>query len=274
MVEIGTSGLPWRAAAIAIGSALAAETDGAHAVWFPAALPVDIPVDLWAAHGGALARAVPDPTDVADPVVTASAALLVLRRATIGVLGWDPGTDAARAARTVATLADLAPGRSALAVAGTAPDRVVGLAAALRADLAVDLSVHGADPMLAARLGWGWLATAAGPETLAKAASDAGVTGRLGVHLPVVVHPDATKAQRAATTGLLGTFRVEALGEAIVIGDATVLGVAIDAYVAAGVTRIALENLTPFGVPEELEASQAAIRAAVRSARLRHRISA
>src|SRR3954451_21144806 len=117
MVEIGTSGWPWRASALAIGTALAAEADGAHVVWFASRAPVGNAAE-WPAVAGPLLALVPDLDDVADPVVTAAAALLVTRRCRVGVLGWDPGPDPARAAQTLSTLADLAPGRAIVALAG------------------------------------------------------------------------------------------------------------------------------------------------------------
>src|SRR4051794_37256341 len=83
MIEIGTSGWPWRASGIAIGTALAAEADGAHVVWFADRIPVHIAPEVWTAVAGPLLPLVPDPGDLADPVVTASAALLVTRTARV-----------------------------------------------------------------------------------------------------------------------------------------------------------------------------------------------
>jgi alkanesulfonate monooxygenase SsuD/methylene tetrahydromethanopterin reductase-like flavin-dependent oxidoreductase (luciferase family) len=268
MIEIGTSGPPWRAAAIAIGTTMAAEADGLHAVWFAAELPVPVDAAAWATLGGPMPRVVADPADLADPVVTATAALLVSRRIRIGVLGWNPGPDADHAARTVATLADLAPGRAVLGIAAAA-EHLDALVAHVRPDLGIDLAVYGADPAPAARHGLGWICGAEDPATLAERAGDAGVTGRLGLHLPVCVHPDPDTALAATEAGLLAGFPLAAVGA--VVGDADALGATIDAAVAAGVTRIVIENVLPFGAPDEVEASQAAIRTAVRSARLRHR---
>ena len=45
MIEIGTSGWPWRASGIAIGTALAAEADGAHVVWFADRIPLTVDPD-------------------------------------------------------------------------------------------------------------------------------------------------------------------------------------------------------------------------------------
>lgn len=269
MIEIGTSGPPWRAAAIAIGTTMAAEADGLHAVWFAAELPVPVDAAAWAALGGPLPQVVDDPADLADPVVTATAALLVSRRARIGVLGWVPGPDADHAARTVASLADLAPGRAAIGITGT-DAAVDALVAGLRPDLEIDLAVYGADPAPAARHGLGWICGAEHPDALADRARHAGVTGRLGLHLPVCVHPDPERARTATHAGLLAEFPLADVPGAVV-GDPDALGAALDTAVAAGVTRIVIENLLPFGAPSETEASLAAIRTAVRSARLRHR---
>jgi len=273
MVEIGTSGLPWRAAAIAIGATLAAEADGMHAVWFAAEIPVPIDLAAWRGLGGPLSRVVPDPTDLADPVVTATAALLVTRQVRIGILGWAPGPDPVRAARTIASLADLAPGRAVVALTDDHdhPDHLTALLAALPPDLAVELVVSGADAAVAARHGLGWIAVGETPEGVAAQARDAGVTGRVGLYLPVVVHPDAVTAKRASTAGLLTDLGLDALGAGAVVGDAADLGAAVDALVAAGIDRVIIENLLPFGLPDETEPAQDAIRTAVRSARLRHR---
>lgn len=272
MIEIGTSGPPWRAAAIAIGTTLAAEADGLHAIWFAAELPVPVDAAAWSALGGPLPEVVDDPTDLADPVVTATAALLVSRRARIGILGWDPGPDADHAARTVASLADLAPGRAAVGISGT-DAAVDALAARLRPELEIDLAVYGADPAPAARHGLGWICGAEHPDAFAAQARAAGVTGRLGLHLPVCVHPDSERARAATRSGLLAEFPLADVPGAVV-GDPDALGDAIDAAVAVGVSRVVIENLLPFGAPDDLEASQHAIRTAVRSARLRHRESA
>jgi len=269
MVEIGTSGWPWRASGIAIGGALAAEADGAHAVWFADGLPVGVDADRWAAAAGPLLPLVPDPTDVADPVVTAGAALLVTRRIRVGILGWSP-TDPVRAARTLASLADLAPGRATVAVAGTR-DVVRGLARAVPEGADIELAGYGGDPAVAAELGWGWIDVAHRGEAIAKAAGDAGVTGPLGVHLPCVVHADAAVARRAVETPLLRDLAVVVAADGLVVGDPAELGEIVDDHVAHGVTRIVLEDLLPFGAPEELQAGRAALRAVVRSARLRHR---
>jgi|GEM_PF-5835197 Luciferase-like monooxygenase. len=270
MVEIGTSGAPFRSSAIAVGAALAAEAEGAHAIWYADGLAVDVAPEQWRAQAGALSAIAPDPTDLADPIVTAAAALLVARRLRVGVLGWNPGPDSTRAARTVATLADLAPGRAVVSCGGTS-EEVVGLAGAIRPDLDLELAVYGGAPETAARLGWGWIGIAQSPIAVAKLASDAGVTGTLGVHLPVLIHADAAVAQAALDAPLLRAMGIEALTDAVVVGTHAALDTAIDRYVHAGVTRIILENLLPFGAPQELEASRVALRASMRSARLRHR---
>ena len=269
MVEIGTSGWPWRASGLAIGAALAAEADGAHAVWFADGLPVAIAPDTWTEGAGPLLPLVPDPADVADPVVTAVAALLVTRRTRVGILGWSPRADVARVARTIASLADLAPDRCVVAVRGAETElRAVG--AALADTHPIELAVYGGPPEVAAALGWGWIALAESPEGIAKAAGDAGISGPLGVHLPVVVHADAATARGAMDAPLLATI-AGMVPAGVVVGDPEVLGAAVDEYVDHGVGRIVLEDLLPFGAPTELEAGRAAIRTAVRSARLRHR---
>jgi hypothetical protein len=269
MVEIGTSGWPWRASGIAIGGALAAEADGAHAVWFADGLPVGVDAHRFADGAGPLLPLIPDPTDIADPVVTAGAALLVTRRLRVGILGWSP-TDPARAARTLASLADLAPGRATVALAGTR-DAARAVAQALPAGVEVDLACYGGDPAVAAELGWGWIDVARRGEDIAKAAGDAGVTGPLGVHLPVVVHADPATARRAAETPLLRDLATVVAADGLVVGDPAALGEIVDDHIAQGVTRIVLEDLLPFGAPTELEGGRAALRAVVRNARLHHR---
>ena len=269
MVEIGTSGWPWRASSIAIGTALAAEADGAHVVWFADGLPVPLAAEAWHQHAGALRGVVPDPGDVADPVVTASAALLVTRRARVGIHGWVPGPDPARAVRTLATLADLAPDWAVVAIAGDAPT-LRALADILPA-LPIELAVYGGPPDVAAELGWGWLAVAAPPDAIAKAAGDAGVTGRVGVHLPVVVHADAATARAAMTSPVLDAIAHAVPLDGMVVGDPERLDAVVDEYVDRGVDRIVLDDLLAFGAPEQLEAGRAAIRTVVRGIRLRYR---
>jgi len=270
MVEIGTSGWPWRASGIAIGNALAAEADGAQVVWFSPRPPVGSGSVDWPSEAGPLLAIVPDPDDVADPVVTAAAALLVTRRAGVGVLGWDPGPDRARAARTLATLADLAPDRAVVALDGDA-DTLRAVAAAV-GDAPIELAVLGGPPEAAAALGWGWVVGGLGADELAKAAGDAGVTSRLGAHLRVVVHDDGAVARRAAESPLLTTLAEQIGPDGIVVGDTAALDAAIDDYIARGVDRIVLDDVLAFGAPEELEAGRAAVRTAVRRARVRHRV--
>ena len=272
MVEIGTSAAPFRSSSIAVGAAIAAEAEGAHAIWYSDGSAIDVAQDLWQAQAGLLASVAPDPTDLADPVVNAAAALLVARRLRVGILGWSPGPQLTRAARTVATLADLAPGRAIVACAGTS-EEIVGLAAVLRPDLDLELAVYGGAAETAARLGWGWIGIAQSPIAIAKQASDAGVTGTIGVHLPVLVHADPAVARTARDAPLLQALGIEALTDAVVVGTHSTLDAAIDRCVEAGVTRIILENLLPFGAPHELEASRAALRVSIRSARLRHRVA-
>ena len=272
MVEIGVTGTPFRAATNAAGAAMAAEADGAHAIWYPgpgpgvatrpdaSQVPVGVGVGL-------------DATDTADPLITASAALLVARRVRVGILGWDFGGDAERAARAAGTLADLAPGRVMLALAG-ADASLVALAVALRADLDLELAVCGPTPGPATRNGWGWISVGCSAESIAKVAGDAGVVGPIGIHLPVFVHQDGDLARRGASRALVEGQEVEGQvvdGDGAVIGTGADLDAAIDAYVGAGVTRIVIDNRLPYAVPEALESSRAVIRASIRIARIRHR---
>ncbi len=276
-------GTPFRAATIAAGAAMAAEADGAHAIWYPG------PGPGVATHpgvgAGPDASQVPvgdgaglDATDAADPIITASVALLVARRVRVGILGWDFGGDAERAARAAATLADLAPGRVMLACAG-ADSSLVALAVALRADLDLELAVYGATPGTATGNGWGWIGVGCSPESLAKVAGDAGVVGPIGIHLPVFVHQDGDLASRGASSALVDGQVVDGQvvngqavdGDGAVIGTGAALDAAIDEYVGAGVTRIVIDNRLPYAVPEALESSQAVIRASIRIARIRHR---
>ena len=265
MVEIGVTGSPFRAATIAAGAAMAAEADGAHAIWYPDAID---PVPDARREPADVAGFGLDPTDIADPLITAAAALLVARRVRVGILGWNPGADAGRAARAVATLADLAPGRVTLAIAGT--DQLLSaLAESLRSDLDIELAAYGATPGPAARLGWGWIGVGRTAESMGKAAGDAGVVGPLGIHLPVFVHEDGDVARRGASSP--AARRPEIGGDTTVIGTGADLEAAIDEYVHAGVTRIVIDNVMADALPEALESSQAVIRSAIRTARLRHR---
>jgi hypothetical protein len=269
MIEIGMSGWPWRASGIAIGTAIAAEHDGAHVVWFADRIPVAVDAATWATTAGPLLPLVPDPADVADPVVTASAALLVTRSTGVGILGWAPGPDAHRAARTLASLADLAPDRVVVALTG-APATVREVATAL-GPMPIELATYGGPPEVAAGLGWGWVAPGTPADELAKAAGDAGVAGTLGVHLPVGGHADAEVARRAMTSPLLAALAEAVPEDGMVVGDPDRLGAAIDEYVARGVDRIVLDDVLAFGAPELLAAGRAAVGDAVRRARLRHR---
>lgn len=266
MVEIGVTGTPFRAATIAAGAAMAAEADGAHAIWYPDGL--EPALDARWEPAGVVTGAGFDPTDIADPLITVSAALLVARRVRVGILGWDAGADAGRAARAVATLADLAPGRVILACTGADASRIE-LAEELRPDLNIELAVYGQSPSLAAHLGWGWIGVGQSATALGKQAGDAGVVGAIGIHLPVFVHEDADVARRGAAGPLRG--RAEVSGDGIVVGTGADLEAAIAEYVSVGVTRIVIDNALPWALPEELESSQAVIRAVIRAARLRHR---
>lgn len=259
-------GTPFRASTIAAGAAMAAEADGAHAIWYPDGLDRSLVARQEA--GEFVAGVALDPTDVADPVITASIALLVARRVRVGLVGWDPGEDAGRAARAVATLADLAPGRVVLACASS-DGFLTKLAETLHPDLDIELSVYGQSPSVAARLGWGWIGSGQSATALAKHAGDAGLVGALGIHLPVFVHEDAEVARRGAAGQ---PFRqTEVSGDALVVGTGADLESAIAEYVSLGTTRIVIDNALPYALPEELESSQAVIRAAIRTARLRHR---
>jgi hypothetical protein len=269
MVEIGTSGWPWRASGIAIGTALAAEADGAHVVWFADRVGLPVTDDDWARGAGPLLPLVPDPDDVADPVVTAAAALLVTRHARVGILGWEPGADPDRAARTLASLADLAPDRAVVALTGDAA--ALGAVAAALRPAPIELAVHAGPPEVAATLGWGWIAVAMPADEIAKAAGDAGVAGPIGVHLPVVVHADADVARRALAAPLLAPLVDAVPPDGMVVGGPEALAAAIDEYVERGVDRIVLDDLLAFGAPHELEGGRNAVRAGVRNARLRHR---
>ncbi len=261
------TGTPVRAATIAAGAAMAAEADGAHAIWYPDPGPgvgtgPDAP-KMPAGDGAGL-----DATDTADPLITASAALLVARRVRVGILGWDSGDDPERAARAVATLADLAPGRVVLAVAG-ADEPLIALAVALRADLDLEIAVYGTSPGPAARNGWGWIGAGCSAESIAKLAGSASVVGPIGIHLPVFVHHDGDLARRGASSAVVDGQEVD--GDGVVIGTGADLDAAINEYAGAGVTRIVIDNRLPYAIPEALQSSRAVIRASIRTARIRHR---
>ena len=125
MIEIGTLGFPYRVSAIAVGTAMSVESDGSHAVWFPDQLLAAPDRALWQEAAGPLAAVVPDPTDLADPVVAAASALLATRRIRVGVLALELDDDPQPRARAIATLDELAPGRVIAAVdaRAAAPDR-------------------------------------------------------------------------------------------------------------------------------------------------------
>ena len=126
----------------------------------------------------------PDPDDVADPVVTAAAALLVTRRAGVGDPRVGSGPRSGPRRPDARPLADLAPDRAVVALEGAAD--TLRAVAAVVGDAPIELAVLGGSPEVAAALGWGWIAPVLGADELAKAAGDAGVTARLGVHLRVV----------------------------------------------------------------------------------------
>ena len=138
------------------------------------------------------------------------------------------------------TLADLAPGRCVVALAGDASG-VVELAASCADEARIELATLGGDPGAAAR----WLRMdrgGRGAETIAKAAHDAGVVGRLGVALPVAIHADAEIARASLDGPLLASAGLGDLTEGVVVGDPSVLVDTIADYVEAGVT--------PGGAPE------------------------
>lgn len=283
MIEIGTVGFPFRAPAIAAGAAVAAEADGAHAVWYPDRLPAAPPPDLWRDAAGPLADVVPDPTDLADPFVTATTALLATRRLRVGVLGLDlGGGPPERLARTIATLTDVAPGRVVVALdAGPQLADRDARAAALH-DALVARAVH-ADVVLggdddgvaglAARFGWAWLATI--PVSVdvlaARAASVPGTAA--GMYLPIVAHEDETLARKALGGPLLAAMAAQSApgAEHVVVGAPEDVLAALRAYADAGLRRVVLDNLLVFGIPEELDGARRATRAILRSARLAFR---
>ncbi|MGH9210112.1 MAG: LLM class flavin-dependent oxidoreductase [Acidimicrobiales bacterium] len=113
--DVGLPGYAHRLGSPLIAHTLDAEVTGATSIWFTDHLRARTSPDAWRHHGGARAVSVPDPHALADPFVAATAALLVSRRATVGVRGIDlrrrSPSDLARAA---VTLAHLAPGRFVL----------------------------------------------------------------------------------------------------------------------------------------------------------------
>ena len=274
MVEIGAVGTPWRAAAMAAGASMAAESEGAHAFWYPdvGVGSAGVSASEWSELAGEFARLVPDPSDVADPIVSTVVALMVTRRMRVGVLGWIPGPEVERAAQTVASLADLAPGRAVVACSGP-HDVLEGLAKAARPDLDVEFAVYGAHPTVAAGLGWSWISSGIGAATLMGLARDAGVTESVGIHLRVIAHADGSIARACVDAPLIRALGVDPAGDGVVVGTPAEVDAAIDEYVEAGVTRIILENLLPLGAPEQMEGSQVAVRGSIRRARLRYRVS-
>lgn len=115
MIEIGTMGFPYRAAAIATGAAMLAEAEGVDALWFPDHLMAWHPRALWREAGGVLAEVVDDPHAYADPFVAATSTLLVTRRPRVGISVTDTyRRHPATIAQAAATLGELAPGRFVL----------------------------------------------------------------------------------------------------------------------------------------------------------------
>ena len=250
MVEIGTSGWPWRASGIAIGTALAAEADGAHVVWFADRIPLPVSPDDWAADAGPLLPLVPDPADVADPVVTAAAALLVTRHARVGILGWAPGADPGRAARTLASLADLAPDRAVVALAGDGRDAAARSRPRCgRRRSSSPSTAAPADGRGRARLGMDRRRRRR-PTSSPRPRVTPGSPARSACTCPVVVHADAggrTPGARRRRCSRRSPTRCPptAWSSAIPSGSARV----IDEYVAHGVDRIVLDDLLAFGAP-------------------------
>jgi alkanesulfonate monooxygenase SsuD/methylene tetrahydromethanopterin reductase-like flavin-dependent oxidoreductase (luciferase family) len=283
MFEIGVMGFALRAPAIATGAAMAAEADGAHAIWFPDRPPVTADRETWREQAGPLARITPDPTDTADPLLAAATTLLATRRAKVGVLGLDLGaSDTDRLARAVATLAALAPGRAVVGFdAGAAMPGRESLARDLHGalsgrDLPVEVVLCGDDDVsarLAAELGYGWVAT--GPigveELAARVGAGPGVVP--GLALPVVAHEDETVTAKALESPLLASM-AEQLGAAaahVPIGTPEQVVERLREYVAAGARRIVVDNVVALGAPYEMEGGQRATRAIVRTARLAFR---
>jgi phthiodiolone/phenolphthiodiolone dimycocerosates ketoreductase len=115
MIEIGTMGFPYRAAAIATGAAMLAEAEGADALWYPDHLMAWHPRELWREAGGVLAEVVDDPHAYSDPFVAATVALMATRRPRVGIAVTDTyRRHPATIAQTAATLGELAPGRFVL----------------------------------------------------------------------------------------------------------------------------------------------------------------
>jgi alkanesulfonate monooxygenase SsuD/methylene tetrahydromethanopterin reductase-like flavin-dependent oxidoreductase (luciferase family) len=280
MFEIGVMGFAARVPAIATGVAMAAEADGAHAVWYPDRLRARPDDELWRAEAGPLAQVTPDPADLADPFLAATTAALATRRSHVGVLGLDLGAaDPDRLARAVATLAALAPDRAVVAFdAGSEVPGRESLARALhgelgRRELPVEVVLSGDDDTsarLAADLGYGWIADGPlGVEDFS-ARAGAGLGVPCGLVLPVVAHEDEDVAARALKSPLLAGLAAE-LGAAaahVPVGTPDQVFACLRAYAAAGARRVVLDNLVALGAPYELEGGRRATRAIVRRARL------
>ncbi len=115
MIEIGTMGFPYRASAIATGTAMLAEAEGVDALWYPDHLMAWHPRALWREAGGVLAEVVTDPHAYADPFVAATVALMATRRPRVGIAVTDTyRRHPATIAQAAATLSELAPGRFVL----------------------------------------------------------------------------------------------------------------------------------------------------------------
>jgi alkanesulfonate monooxygenase SsuD/methylene tetrahydromethanopterin reductase-like flavin-dependent oxidoreductase (luciferase family) len=280
MFEIGVMGFAQRVPAIAAGAAMAAEADGAHAVWYPDALLVAPDEQLWREEAGPLAEVIPDPTDLADPVLAATVALLATRRLRIGVLGIDLGAAGVdRLVRAVATLAAIAPDRAI--VGFDAGQETVGresLARAIhgalgRRPLPIETVLCGDDDTsarIAADLGWGWIATRplAVDELAARIGVGPGVPA--GVSLTVVAHEDESVTAKALESPVLASLAgsLGAAAEHVVVGTPAAVLERVRNLASAGARRVVIDNLVALGAPHELEGGQRATRAIVRAARL------
>ena len=202
--------------------------------------------------------------------MTAAAALLVTRRARVGILGWVPDADPARAVRTLASLADLAPDR----VVGRARRRPGRVACGRRRDAGAPdrarVLRRRARARRRARLGLDRARDAArrareGRRRRGSHRRRSACTCRWS-STPTPRSPDAPRPRRCCAP-----LADAVPADGMVVGDPDRLGAVIDEYVERGVHRIVIDDLLAFGAPEQLEAGRAAVRDVVRRARLRHR---
>jgi alkanesulfonate monooxygenase SsuD/methylene tetrahydromethanopterin reductase-like flavin-dependent oxidoreductase (luciferase family) len=128
-VEIGLVASPHPVTRITVGAAVEAEAEGCMSLWYPdalAAADVCMPQPGSAGLRGSAAA-------IADPFVTASAALLATRRCRVAVLGADITRCAPERIATAAiSMAGLAPGRVVLALA--APDEPAAIRLGIEPD--------------------------------------------------------------------------------------------------------------------------------------------